>query len=128
MVGVRNHQGRKPAPHKEKQTMPTVNNDSVVRFFENDAQRNLDAATENMKRARERLAMMLDELDRAMKRIEETESKLGKTDLLGNLASSLSGGAGVLKDIARDASERAFGARKTLEVLAALDHETVEVR
>ena len=108
--------------------MPTVNNDSVVRFFENDAQRNLDAATENMKRARERLAMMLDELDRAMKRIEETESKLGKTDLLGNLASSLSGGAGVLKDIARDASERAFGARKTLEVLAALDHETVEVR
>ena len=108
--------------------MPTVNNDSVVRFFERDAKRNLDAATDNMKRARERLAMMLDELDRDMKRIEEAVSEFDKADLFGNLASRLSSGAGVLKDIARDASERTFGARKTLEVLAALDHETVEVR
>ena len=108
--------------------MPNNNNDSVIRFFERDAQRNLDAATDNMKRARERLAMMLDDLDLGMMRIDDAESKFDKADLLANFASRLSGGAGVLKDIARDASERAFGARKTLEVLAALDHETVEVR
>lgn len=109
--------------------MPATNHsDSVIRFFEHDAKRNLDAAMDNIKRVRERLVTMIAELDRYTKQINESESKLDKTDQIDNLACCLSGGAGMVRDAVRDASEQAFGARKTLEVLAALDRKTVAIR
>ena len=108
--------------------MPTANTETIIRFFERDARRNLEAATDNIRRARERLATMIEELDRGIKRIKDAETNFDKADQLGNLASCISCGAVVVKDIARDASEDAFGARKTLEVLAALNRAAAKAR